>query len=183
MIRSLLDQKRQISSSKEYKDLNYIDGGQGDRELSGNVHDPIYSEAVSNIEQELNNLRSQLRDIIGKGTWYADTPISLEELSILIEIKEQELLILLKHEELFHTFRESNTFYIYDISNNIIEILVYKPNSSDKIQETLFTYILNILSKITKTIWDNDLNIYVKTEKELIFNTNGDLIEIKNIIL
>ena len=183
MIRSLLDQKRQINSSKEYKDLNYIDGAQGVRELSGNVHDPIYSEAVSNLEQDLNNLRSQIRDIIGRGTWYAEANISLEEINNLIQVKENELILLKKHEELFHSSRESDTFFIYNLEDNISEILVYKPNSTDKIQETLFTYILEVLSKITKTVWDNDLNIHIKTEKELIFDINSRLIEIKNTLL
>lgn len=79
-IKSLLSQARQIKSSEKYKDINYINGLQGPRELSGNMHTALVAEGTSFLEDDINNLRAQFKEIIGKTTWYDKASISLESL-------------------------------------------------------------------------------------------------------
>ena len=79
-IKSLISQARQIKASEGYKDLNYVDGLQGAREVSGDMHTALVAEGTTYLEEDINNIRVQLQEIIGKTSWYDQTSISLEEL-------------------------------------------------------------------------------------------------------
>jgi len=80
-IKSLISQARQIKASEGYKDLNYVDGAQGARELSGDVHDGSVAEGTTVLEEDINNLRTQVKEIVGKTYWYDAASISLEDLT------------------------------------------------------------------------------------------------------
>lgn len=179
-IRSLISQGRQVQSSDTYKDLNYIDGGQGERELKGNVHDALYAESVQYLEEDLNNLRSQIRDIIGKGTWYAEASTSLEMLQNRASIIEGKLN---EHNKMLHHLRNEDTVFGY-VDGILTEIVTYKVDTDDILQEVLFTFDLNDnLSKVVKTVWDENLVQYIKTEKNLLFDIAGTLEEIQTRII
>jgi hypothetical protein len=80
-IKSLISQARQIRASEGYKDLNFVDGLQGARELAGDVHNAAVAEGTTYLEEDINHLRTQVKEIIGKTFWYDQTSISLEELA------------------------------------------------------------------------------------------------------
>lgn len=80
-IKSLISSARQIRASEAYKDLNYVDGTQGVRELAGDVHSAAVAEGTTYLEEDINHLRTQLKEIIGKTNWYDAASISLEGLA------------------------------------------------------------------------------------------------------
>lgn len=80
-IKSLISQARQIKASEGYQDLNFVDGAQGARELAGDVHSAAVAEGTTYLEEDINHLRTQVKEIIGKTTWYDAASISLEELA------------------------------------------------------------------------------------------------------
>lgn len=80
-IKSLISQARQIKASEGYKDINYVDGEQGARELSGDVHDAAVAEGTTYLEEDINNLRTQVKEMVGKDFWYDAASISLEDLA------------------------------------------------------------------------------------------------------
>ncbi len=180
MLNSLIRQRKQIRSSEDYKDLNYIDGAQGPRELEGNIHDPLYAEDVKTLEHDLNNLRSQLRDIIGKGTWYAEAPTSLEEIRNVITQKELELKYIKEHEELYHHNRNENSVFEFN-GDELSNIKIF--SGGELRQDSVFEYSNGELISITKTIWDNDLEIYVTLKKNFQYDAEGILLNIENIII
>ncbi len=179
-IRSLIKQNKQVKSTENFKDLNYVDGTQGERELPGNIHDPLVAEETAFLEEDLNNLRAQIKDIIGKGKWYDEAGTSLEELKAkAIELETK----IIEHTHYFHGVRDDDS--VFEYTNGILtDMVIYKPNSSDILQESSFSFDVNgILTSIVKKIWDDSLNLYVIMQKDFIFDVNGNLIEIQNRII
>lgn len=80
-IKSLISQARQIKASEGYKDLNFVDGTQGARELAGDVHSAAVAEGTTYLEEDINHLRTQVKEIIGKTFWYDAASITLEDLA------------------------------------------------------------------------------------------------------
>ena len=179
---ALLRQDKQIKSSELYKDLNYFDGNQGDRELGGNIHDPLYIENVTTLEEDLNNIRTQLREIIGRTSWYAETPTNLLTLQQLMAEKELQLKKLIDHEELYHHKRNDETDFLFDSNGTLNKIQVH---SEDNLrEESIFSYSdSGVLESIEKTIWDKELEIYTKILKKFIYDSEGNLVSIENILI
>jgi hypothetical protein len=80
-IKSLISQARQIKASEGYQDLNFVDGLQGARELAGDVHSAAVAEGTTYLEEDINHLRTQIKEIVGKNFWYDAASKSLEELA------------------------------------------------------------------------------------------------------
>ena len=80
-IKSLISQARQIKASEGYRDLNFVDGLQGARELSGDVHSAAVAEGTTYLEEDINHLRTQIKEIIGKNFWYDSASKSIEDLA------------------------------------------------------------------------------------------------------
>jgi hypothetical protein len=181
MLKSLLRQKTQIRSSSEYKDLNYFDGNQGLRELDGDIHSQSYAESVKSLEDDLNILRTQLREIIGRGTWYDEAPISLTQLKLELSQKQSELELLLKHEEMYHHKRNDNTEFEYYPSGDISSMKIFSEGNLRQVSN--FEFENETLQSITTTIWDKDLQEYVKQKKIFYFDSEGNLLNIENTLI
>ena len=82
-IKGLLSQSRQIKSSESYKDKNLLDGLQGVREMAVDVHNSAVAEGTTTLQEDLNILRVQINEMVGKTNWFDKTSISLEELSTI----------------------------------------------------------------------------------------------------
>jgi len=173
MINSLIRQKKQIRSSEDYKDLNFVDGLQGERELEYNIHDPIEAEKVRTLEDDINNIRTQLNKVIGLGVWYAEPLTNINQINEIIKNIQF-------HEEFYHHKRNDDTNFIFD-GDKLTNIEVTVDNTIK--QNSVFEYDGNTLLSITKTIWDNNLNEYIKQKKDFIYDYDGNLLSIKNTLI
>jgi hypothetical protein len=89
----------------------------------------------------------------------------------------------LKHSEMFHGNSNNNTVFTFDSSGVLSEINNYNAND-DLIKHSVFTFDnFNTLTGIYLEVYDPELNLYIKKQKDISYDAYGNIHSIKNTII
>ena len=89
-----------------------------------------------------------------------------------------------KHSRLFHKFRDDNTYFNFDTEGNLTQILTKDQTNTDILQQVDFSFdVAGNLSSIVKEVFDENLDRYLKLQKNFNFDVNGNLESIENIVI
>lgn len=107
---------------------------------------------------------------------------SADDLNLATDGEVEERI--LKHSGMFHHNRNEKTRFTYLASGGVETVEIFKPDGITLLQKTDFTYTTegNLLS-VTKEVWDDIGNQYIKNRKDFTFDTLGNLTDIQNTIL
>jgi len=84
-----------------------------------------------------------------------------------------------KHSAIFHGIRDDNTEFIFE-DGVLSSIKVYLPDTDDVIKSSDFTFDNGILTGIYNEVYDLELDVYVKKQKDLSYDSTGTIESIKN---
>ena len=89
-----------------------------------------------------------------------------------------------KHSALFHHNRNDKTEFTFNAQGDLIRMEILTPNGIDLLQQTDFVYDINgNMTTVIKEVFDEDLNQYVKLQKDFNFDGNGNISSIDNNII
>ena len=89
-----------------------------------------------------------------------------------------------KHSAIFHGTRNDDTTFSFDGEGNLSNITVCASGTSDILKSVDFIFDENgNLSSMINEVFDLELNSYIKKQKDLSYNTNGNIENISNTIL
>ena len=163
---TFLKQDKQIKNSKTYE---YIDLQQDNDSRKENAT----GDSVLSLEDDLNVLRSVLRDVSGEDDWTDLPSLSLQEVKLLVQKHDN-------HDILFHHDRNETIFFTFENGNLVQietkdeDILLVKTSFNFDEDEVLteinkITYNVNgegIYQHLKKTLnYEDGLLSYIRNEK------------------
>ena len=162
---TLLKQGKQVGNSKIYEDIEL-----GDQ----NVNRDYIAQDVTTLEQDLNVIRSILKDIHGEKKWTDIPNITLQELNLIVKNHEN-------HKELFHHDRNEVIKLIF-VSGVLTDIKTYNNEAGDiLLAHSAFTFIDEVLQKIDKITYNiNGIDIFQHLRKTFIYDIQDNLEKIIN---
>ena len=165
---TLLKQGTQVRSSKIYEDIDL--GNQ-------NINRETRAHDVTTLEEDLNIIRSILKDIHGEAKWTDAPKITLQELEAFVQIHNNPH----NHEKLFHHDRNEVTKLTFN-NGTLTDIKTYNDDQETiLLAHTRFTFLqdtLNVIDKITYTI--DGTGIHQHLRKTFIYDANNNLEKINN---
>ena len=87
----------------------------------------------------------------------------------------------LQHSSSFHHNRNDNSIFTFNVDGDLTKIEITTQDGLSLLQETLFTYDANKnITQITKEVWDDSSQQYLKLQKDFNFDANGNITNIVN---
>ena len=165
---TLLKQGKQVGNSKIYEDIDL-----GTQNVN-REYNATSDEVVETLEQDLNIIRSILKDIHGEEKWTDLPNITLQELNLVVQEHSN-------HEQLFHHDRNEVIKLIFS-NGTLTDIKTYNNEAGDiLLAHSAFIFAGETLSIIEKITYNIDgIDIYQHLKKTFIYDMQDNLERIIN---